>query len=100
MVDGRQRRDERDGVFREELLDRVRLYRAVAVREELNGGGLTVGPITAGHERWALELSGACPRPRPGTVGYKNSSRQPCRSGRWLSIARHDSIAAMLGSLL
>jgi len=33
-------------------------------------------------------------------VGYKNSIRQPRRSGRWLSIARHDSIAAMLASLL
>jgi len=34
------------------------------------------------------------------TVGYKNSIRQPRRSGRWLSITRHDSIAAMLASLL
>ena len=33
-------------------------------------------------------------------MGYKNSIRQPRRSGRWLSIARHDSIAAMLASLL
>jgi hypothetical protein len=33
-------------------------------------------------------------------VGYKNSIRQPRRSDRWLSIARHDSVAAMLASLL
>ncbi|HEX7399001.1 MAG TPA: hypothetical protein VF302_04480 [Candidatus Limnocylindrales bacterium] len=33
-------------------------------------------------------------------VGYKNSIRQPRRSGRWLSIARDDSIAAMLASFL
>ena len=33
-------------------------------------------------------------------VGYKNSIRRHRRSGRWLSIARHDSIAAMLASLL
>ena len=33
-------------------------------------------------------------------VGYKNSIRQPRRRGRWLSTARHDSIAAMLASLL
>jgi hypothetical protein len=34
------------------------------------------------------------------TVGYKNSIRQPRRRGPWLSIAPHDSIAAMLASLL
>ena len=33
-------------------------------------------------------------------VGYKHSIRQPRRSGRWLSIARHDGIAAMLAALL
>jgi hypothetical protein len=33
-------------------------------------------------------------------VGYKNSIRQPRRRGPWLSIAPHDSIAAMLASLL
>jgi hypothetical protein len=33
-------------------------------------------------------------------VGYKNSIRQPCSSGQWLSTERHDSIAAMLASLL
>ena len=33
-------------------------------------------------------------------MGYKNSIRQPRRSGRWLSIARRDTIAAVPASLL
>lgn len=50
---------------------------------------------------WLFRAPGADALPSAAEgVGYKNSIRQPRRSGRSLSITRHDSIAAMLASLL